>query len=596
MGRVIGIDLGTTNSVLAAFIDDRPQIVENSIGGRTTPSMVGFPPKGAPVIGVAAKDQQITNPTATIYSVKRFMGRRHREVASEEKIVPFEVVGKSHEFVKVRARKNLLTPQEVSAMILTDIKAQAEARLGEPVDRAVITVPAYFNDAQRQATKDAGEIAGLKVERIINEPTAAALAYGMEHRRAGRVIIFDFGGGTFDLSAMHIDGGQFKVLAVHGNTHLGGDDFDQRLMDIVADDFLRNHRFDIRTSPMALQRLKDAAEKAKTELSTVESTEITLPFITVDENGPKHLQYTLTRKRFEEVCSDLFDELRKACRQLLAEAAMSPGPSTEVVLVGGSTRIPLVQEIAREIFKTDKLSKSINPDEVVALGAATLGGVIQGDLHNVNLMDVTSRGLGVETAGGGCARFIEKNTPIPVAVARVFSTPSDNQTSVPINVLEGEGSSKDENQTLALFQLRGIRRAPRGVPQIEVEFSIDANGILNVRATDKDTGKSQEVVVQGGSGLDRGEIDRMRRQGEQFNKSRQNRRERVNLISHAENIMFDMSRWLEHNSAMIPTRRRKQIESLLGKLDRKIHAEDESGARSLLRKLDEVSSPYRKAG
>ena len=596
MGRVIGIDLGTTNSVLAAYIDDRAQIIENSIGGRTTPSMVGFPAKGAPVIGVAAKDQQVTNPTATIYSVKRFMGRRHREVASEEKIVPFEVVGKAHEFVKVRARKNLLTPQEVSAMILSDIKAQAEAKLGEEVDRAVITVPAYFNDAQRQATKDAGEIAGLKIERIINEPTAAALAYGMERRRAGRVIIFDFGGGTFDLSAMHIDGGQFKVLAVHGNTHLGGDDFDQRLMDIVADDFLRNHRFDIRTSPMALQRLKDAAEKAKTQLSTVESTEISLPFITVDENGPRHLQYTLTRQRFEEVCSDLFDELRKASRQLLADAAMSPGPNTEIVMVGGSTRIPKVQEIAREVFKTEKLSRSINPDEVVALGAATLGGVIQGDLHNVHLMDVTSRGLGVETAGAGCARFIEKNTPIPVSVSRVFSTPADNQVSVPINVLEGEGSVKEQNQTLALFQLRGIRRAPRGVPQIEVEFSIDANGILNVRATDNDTGKSQEVVVQGGSGLDRGEIDRMRRQGQEFTQSRQSRRERFNLLSHAENVMFDMSRWLEHNSAMMPVRRRRQIETLLGRLDRKIHTEDENAARSLLRKLDVVSSPYRKAG
>jgi len=596
MGKVIGIDLGTTNSVVAVYEDCRPIILENYTGARTTLSIVGFPEKGPPVVGPAARDQQVTNPEHTIYSIKRFMGRRHHEVSSEEKIVPYDVVGKPDEFVKVRARKSLYTPQEISALLLRELKALAEGYLGEPVESAIVTVPAYFNDAQRQATKDAGAIAGLKIERIINEPTAAALAYGLEHRGPQRVVVFDFGGGTFDLSALQIEGGSFKVLAVHGNTHLGGDDFDQRIIDVVADDFLRNHRFDIRSNSMALQRLKHAAQQAKVELSDRTETEIMLPFITIDENGPKHLQYSLTREKFEAICTDLFDDVAKACRTLMAEARIASGPGTEIVMVGGSTRMPKVQEIAKEVFRTSNLNKSINPDETVALGAAVLGGVIQGDLHNVNLMDVTSHSFGVESAMGGMARIVDKNTPIPGTVSRVFSTPRDNQTSVPVNVLEGESNKAGENRTLGLFQLKGIRKAPRGVPQIEVSFEIDANGILNVRATDKDTGKSQEIVIKGGSGLDRSEIERMQRETMQVDEEKTAQRERVDICNHAEGVFYDLNEWLKYNGELIPVRDRRSIQGMLQKLDGRIRAQDESGVKGLLRKLDSASREYRKAG
>ncbi|MCA9294066.1 MAG: molecular chaperone DnaK [Phycisphaerales bacterium] len=593
MGKVIGIDLGTTNSVVAAFTGRRPSVVESFAGERTMPSMVSFLEDGKRAIGHAAMKCQVTNPEHTIYSIKRFMGRRHSEVDREEKLVPYEVVGKPQEFVQVRIGKKLYTPQQVSALILQELKAQAEGFLGEPVDGAVITVPAYFNDAQRQATKDAGEIAGLQVKRIINEPTAAALAYGLDGQESRRIVIFDFGGGTFDLSALEIRGGDFKVIGVHGNTHLGGDDFDQRIIDIVADDYARNHRFDIREHPMALQRLKQAAQHAKVELSQREVANISLPFITVDGNGPKHLDYNLTKERFEAVCSDLFDDTRKACQELIWEAGGLK--DVEVVLVGGSTRMPKIQEIACEVFKTDRLNKSLNPDEVVALGAAKLGGVIQGDLHNVNLMDVVSHSMGVETAGGGMSKIVAKNTPIPTSVRRVYSTPSNNQTSVPINVLEGESKEAKENRTLGLFQLKGIRRAPAGVPQIEVEFAIDADGILQVKATDKDTGKSQEIVIQGGSGLERGAKERMRRDTQE-QAPKQPERAAGDLRQHAEKVLDDMKDWLEHNGEMMAQRKRIELGTVLTKLQKAVAKNNESAIRTNLKKLDELAKVHKKAG
>ncbi len=596
MGKIIGIDLGTTNSVAAAYKDGKAQIVESYTGERTMPSIVSFLEKGERAIGHPAQKCQVTNPENTVYSIKRFIGRRHAEVDREEKLVPYEVVGKPGDFVQVRVGKKLFTPQQISALILQELKAQAEGFLGEPVDGAVITVPAYFNDAQRQATKDAGEIAGLDIKRIINEPTAAALAYGFDGRKRRQIVMFDFGGGTFDLSALEIQGGSFKVLGVHGNTHLGGDDFDQRIIDIVADDFFRNDRFDIRADPMGLQRLKQAAQQAKVDLSQRQEAKITLPFIAVDGNGPKHLDYTLTRERFEAICSDLFDDTRKACQTLMFEAG-SMGSNIEVVLVGGSTRMPKIQEIAQEVFKTDQLNKSLNPDEVVALGAATLGGVIQGDLHNVNLMDVVSHSLGVETAGGGMSKVVAKNTPIPTSVKRVFSTPSNNQTSVPINVLEGEASQAKKNRTLGLFQLRGIRRAKRGEPQIEVEFAIDADGILQVKATDKDTGKSQEIVIQGGSGLDRSELDRMKRDNEGHAEEKETAREQIDLRNHAEKVLEDMHKWIEHNGELMLKRERMELALLLTKLKKQIARKNISGIRAQLKKLDALAQvQQRKAG
>ena len=595
MGKVIGIDLGTTNSVVAAFKGRRPEVVESFAGQRTMPSMVSFLEDGKRAIGHAALKCQVTNPEHTIYSIKRFMGRRHNEVDREEKLVPYEVVGKPSEFVQVRVGKKLYTPQQVSAMILQELKAQAEGFLGEPVEGAVITVPAYFNDAQRQATKDAGEIAGLQVRRIINEPTAAALAYGLDGRDSRRIVIFDFGGGTFDLSALEIQGGNFKVLGVHGNTHLGGDDFDQRIIDIVADDFARNHRFDVREHPMALQRLKQAAQQAKIELSQRDVANISLPYITVDGNGPKHLDYNLTRERFEAICTDLFDETRKACQELMWEAGGLK--DIEVVLVGGSTRMPKIQDIACEVFKTDRLNKSLNPDEVVALGAAKLGGVIQGDLHNVHLMDVVSHSMGVETAGGGMSKIVAKNTPIPTSIKRVYSTPSNNQTSVPINVLEGESTEAKDNRTLGLFQLKGIRRAPAGVPQIEVEFAIDADGILQVKATDKDTGKSQEIVIQGGSGLERADMDRMKRDTQEHAPPRKEpERDDEDIRQHVEKVLTDMKDWLLHNGEMMPSRQRLDLGVVLTKLQKAAAKSNLNAMRTNLKKLDELTKVHKKAG
>jgi len=596
MAKIIGIDLGTTNSVVAVFEGNQARVIADANGERTMPSVVAFTPGGERLVGQPARNQQVTNPAGTVYSIKRFMGRRHDEVLNEEKIVPYRVEGRPHEFVHVRIGKRTYMPQEVSAVILRELKARAEKYLDEEVTQAVITVPAYFNDSQRQATKDAGEIAGLTVERIINEPTAAALAYGLEKRENKRIVVFDFGGGTFDLAAMEIGHGFFRVAAVNGNTHLGGDDFDQRIIDVVADDFRRKERIDLRRDPMALQRLKEAAEQAKHELSFRPETTIMLPFICVDGSGPKHIQYNLERAKFDALCMDLFDDVRECCKKLMYEAGWAFKDVADVVMVGGATRIPMVQHVAREAFETRELNKSINPDEVVALGAATLGGILQGDLRNVKLMDVTSQQLGVETVKAGTATLIGKNTPIPATVRKIFSTPKDNQTSVPINVLEGESERAKLNRSLAIFQLTGIPKAPRGVPQIEVEFAIDANGILKVTATDKDSGASRNVEVSGGVGLNRNEIERMKRIAAAHDEKTEVRLESADLRNYAEGVLRDVGKWLEFNNKMMHPRSVDTIAKALQRLEKRIGKNDRQGIRAALKKLDEIMTPLRRTG